>query len=86
MSGRRRHLLVDTIGLVLTVQVHPADVADRDGARKLLTQMGERFPRLVHLWADAGYQGRFVTWATEILGWTVEVVRTPLKRRGSTWR
>ncbi len=48
--------------------------------------MGERFPRLVHLWADAGYQGRFVTWATEILGWTVEVVRTPLKRRGSTWR
>ncbi len=83
MSGRKRHLLVDTIGLVLTAHVHPADVADRDGAKQLLAALGTRFPRLAHLWADAGYQGRFVTWVTETLGWTVEIVRKP--RRWVWW-
>ena len=58
MSGRKRHLLVDTSGLVLNAVVHPADVADRDGAR-LVLEPGEEeeLPRLKHLWADAGYRG-----------------------------
>ncbi len=77
MSGRKRHLLVDTIGLVLKAHVHPANVADRDGAKPLLAALGTTFPRLAHLWADAGYQGRFVTWVTDTLGWTVEIVRKP---------
>ncbi len=83
MSGRKRHLLVDTLGLVLNADVHAADVADRDGAKDLLASLGERFPRLAHLWADGGYQGRFVTWVTETLGWTVEIVRKP--RRWRWW-
>jgi transposase len=77
VNGRKRHLLVDTTGLVLTVHVHPADVADRDGARELLASIGGRFPRLAHLWADAAYQGTFAAWVTESLGWRVEIVRRP---------
>src|SRR5262245_30648912 len=59
VKGRKRHLLVDTQGLVLTVQVHPADVMDRDGVTLLLppAQTKARFPRLAHVWLDAGYNG-----------------------------
>lgn len=77
MNGRKRHLLVDTIGLLVHGVVHAADIADRDGARLLLAGPAARFPRLQHLWADAAYQGPCVTWIEEILGWTVEVVRKP---------
>lgn len=77
MNGRKRHLLVDTMGLLLAVRVHPADVADRVGARELLAPLRERFPRLTHLWVDAGYRGVFIGWATDTLGWTVEVVAKP---------
>ena len=77
MSGRKHHLLVDTMGLVLAVRVHPADVADRDGARELLAPLVGCFPRLTHLWADAGYRGSFAAWVADTLGWTIEVVRKP---------
>lgn len=79
MSGRKRHILVDTTGLLLTVRVHPADVQDRDGARLLLAALEAQFPRLAMLWADAGYQGPCATWITTTLGWTVEIVRKPRK-------
>jgi putative transposase len=45
--------LVDTSGLVMKARVHPADLADREGARMLLDRVGEHFPDLRHLWADA---------------------------------
>jgi putative transposase len=58
VEGRKRHLLVDTEGLVLGVRVHSAKVPDEDGIRLLLDPARERFARLSHLWVDAGYQGR----------------------------
>jgi putative transposase len=57
VNGRKRHLLVDTVdtgGLLMKAKVHPADLADREGARALLERVGESFPNLEHLWADAG--------------------------------
>lgn len=83
MSGRKRHLLIDTLGLVLKNHVHPADVAVRDGAQDLLAAEGQRCPRLTDLWANAGFQGRFVTWVTATLGWTIAIVRKP--RRWVCW-
>lgn len=83
MSGRKRHILVDTTGLLLAVHVHPADIADRDGARELLTPLGTRFPRLAMCWVDAAYQGRRASWIAETLRWTVAVVRKP--RRWVWW-
>lgn len=80
MSGRKRHILVDTTGLLLTVRVHPADVQDRDGAKLLLAMLRAVFPRLAMLWADAGYQGRCADWIRVMLGWTVDIVRKPPKR------
>jgi putative transposase len=55
VEGRKRHLLVDTEGLVLEARVHSARVPDADGIRLLLEQVRDRFPRLSHLWVDAGY-------------------------------
>jgi putative transposase len=75
VRGRKRHLLVDTEGLVLKAKVHSAKVPDQDGIKLLLKTTRERFPRLCHLWVDAGYQGRAKEWAEqEQLGLSVEVV------------
>jgi putative transposase len=62
VSGRKRHVLVDTLGLVLLVCVTAANVQDRDGARALLARLAGRFSRLVLIWADGGYAGRLVGW------------------------
>jgi len=79
VEGRKRHLLVDTEGLVLEVRVHSAKVPDEDGIRLLLDPARERLARLSQLWVDAGYQGRGRRWAEEVLGLSVEVVRKPQK-------
>ena len=79
ISGRKRHILVDTLGLVLKVKVHRADILDRDGARLLLAPVKQMFSRLSHVWADMGYRGDVLQWIEEQLGWTVEVVKRPSK-------
>jgi putative transposase len=83
VSGRKRHLLVDTSGLVLRAVVHPAAVSDRDGAYRVLAGVGERFPTLRHLGLDAGYAGQAVAWMEQSLGLSVSVVRKP--RRWVWW-
>jgi putative transposase len=78
VRGRKRHLLVDTEGLVLKVKVHSAKISDQDGIKLLLEAAHDRLPRLSLLWVDAGYQGRGRDWAEKALGLSVEVVqRTP---------
>ena len=79
LEGRKRHLLVDTEGLVLKAKVHSAKVPDEDGIRLLLESARERLERLSHLWVDAGYRGRGRRRAEEVLGVSVEVVRKPQK-------
>ena len=79
VEGRKRHLLVDTEGLVLEARVHSAKVPDQDGIRLLLDSGRTGLSRLSHLWVDAGYQGRGRKWAEEVLGLSVEVVRKPQK-------
>jgi putative transposase len=79
ISGRKRHILVDTLGLLLKVKVHAADILDRDGARLLLEPVKQMFGRLSHMWADMGYRGEVVEWIEEQLGWTVEIVKRPSK-------
>ena len=79
VRGRKRHLLVDTEGLVLKAKIHSAKVPDQDGLKLLLKAAGDHLPRrLSHLWVDAGYQGRGKEWAEQQLGLSGEVVhRTP---------
>ena len=78
VRGRKRHILVDTEGLVLKAKVHSAKVPDQDGMRLLLETVREQVPWLSHLWVDAGYRGRGKEWAECSLGLSVEVVhRSP---------
>ena len=58
MLGRKRHILTDTLGLLLAVSVHPASIQDRDGAEALLREARRSFPFIERIIGDAGYQGR----------------------------
>jgi putative transposase len=78
VKGRKRQLLVDTEGLVLAVSVHSAGIMDRDGVKLLLADpVPAQFPRLSHVWLDAGYNGRGKgkDWIESTLGWSAEIVK-----------
>lgn len=76
--GRKRHLLVDTRGLILHVVVHSASIQDRDGARLVLPILVQRFGWLRCIFVDGGYAGALVAWVKELLprrGLNLEVVK-----------
>jgi len=75
VKGRKRHLVVDTLGLVLAVVVHAANVQDRDGAKLVLQKLVGRFPRLTLIWADGGYTGQLIAWTKQLANWTLEIVK-----------
>jgi|TARA_B100001971_G_C18060290_1_gene467558 putative transposase len=77
VKGRKRHIVVDTQGLLLAVAVHPANIQDRDGAKLVLQRLLGRFPRLERIWADGAYAGKLVEWARHSGGWKLELVRRP---------
>ena len=68
---------MDTIGLLLAVVVHPADIQDRDGAKLVIDKMIGRFPRLRLVWADADYAGKLIEWVWTLTGWALEIVKRP---------
>ncbi|MFH8477188.1 IS5 family transposase [Streptomyces sp. NPDC018000] len=75
VSGRKRHLVVDCLGLVLAVAVTPASVQDRDAAVGLLERLRTSYFAFRHVWADGGYAGPLVCWAAENLHLTLEIVK-----------
>jgi transposase len=75
VHGRKRHLAVDTGGLLLEVLITPASTQDRDGGRRLLWRLRRHLPTIRLVWADAGYAGKLVTWAAQVLAVTVQIVR-----------
>jgi putative transposase len=86
VKGRKRHILVDTMGLLLTVVVHAAHLSERAGAKQIMEKVTAAkatgvslFKRLRLLWVDAGYQAGkdFCAWVKTLLGWRVEVVKRP---------
>jgi putative transposase len=66
IKGRKRHILVDAMGLLLMVVVHAASIQDRDGAKLVLAKVKGRFPRLQLIWADGGYAGKLVDWVMTV--------------------
>lgn len=82
MTGRKRHWVVDTLGLVLLVLVTAGSVQDRDGAKVLLCRLFERIKkskysrgcRLKLIWADGAYGGELIDWVKRTLGWTLTIV------------
>lgn len=75
VNGRKRHIAVDTNGLLLVVLVTMAGIQDRDGGLRLLALLREKFSTIAHVWADGGYAGRLVTFARQVLAFGVEVVK-----------
>src|SRR5271168_4506943 len=77
VKGRKRHILVDTLGLLLSVIVHSADIQDRDGAALVLDNRTRRlFPFVERIYADGGYQGPRVRAAIARTGtWMIEIVK-----------
>ena len=87
--GRKRHILVDTLGLILIVLVHSAGIPDGTGGKCLLQRLFERIKgvsynrhcRLTKIWADGGYED-IVEWVKLMSGWTLEIVRRPAQAKG----
>ena len=78
LVGRKRHILVDTEGLLLALHVHAANIMDRDGIKRVLTdETVAQLPRMRLLWLDAGYNGRGKgkDWVEQVTGWTVQTVK-----------
>lgn len=75
MKGRKRHLLVDTLGLIWGLVVHSASVQDRDGAKLLLETVQGKLPRLKLIWADGGYAGQLIDWVQQVCGWVLQIVK-----------
>ena len=82
IKGRKRHILVDTIGLILSVFVHEANIQDRDGAKMLLSKVIGRFPGLQLIWADGGYAGKLVEWVKEKCNCLLEIVKRSSDAKG----
>jgi putative transposase len=75
VKGRKRHILVDSMGLLLEIKVHSADIQDRDGAKLLLEYVVGRYPELVLIWADGGYRGSLIEWVENVLGVRLEIIK-----------
>jgi len=76
INGRKRHIVTDTIGLLIGVIVHGADIQDRDGAPVVLASIRTACPWLRHIFADGGYSGPKLRRAMTALGsWTIEIVK-----------
>lgn len=82
-KGRKRHLLVDTLGLPLSIDVTSADTPDKVGARRLLAGLKPLVPRLAKLWADGAYTSKeLVRWCKGYGGWELEIVVGDPEARG----
>jgi putative transposase len=82
VNGRKRHLLVDVLGLILVAAVTPASVQDRDGAVPVLMQAARAFPTLEHVWVDGAYQGAVIDQVRTKTGLRIEVVKRSDQRKG----
>lgn len=81
INGRKRHIVTDTLGLLIVVAVTTAGLQDRDGGRLVLDRAKMKMPSIVLVWADGGYAGKLVAFAQYYLHVLVEIVRRPTGQR-----
>lgn len=82
VKGRKRHLIVDTLGLLLVILVTGAQVQDRDGAKLAASKLKGKFPRLLLFWADGAYAGELIDWFKAFANWVLEIVKKPDGQKG----
>ncbi len=81
VKGRKRHILVDTLALLLKAKVLTASIQDRDGAKMLFAEIKEQMPRLQLIWADGGYRGKLIEWVAVQCLWILEIVKRNDKQK-----
>jgi putative transposase len=81
-KGRKRHIIVDTLGLLLGVVVHSAGIQDRDGAKLVLEKIKGLFSRLVLIWADGGYAGKLIEWVKKYISLKLEIIKRNKELKG----
>ena len=82
VNGRKRHIVVDILGLILAVEVHKGNIQDRDGAKIVLSKIIGMYPRLKLIWADHGYSGQLVDWVKVTCNWILDIVKRPAGMKG----
>lgn len=83
IKGRKRHIVTDTLGHIMTAVIHPADIQDRDGALMVAARSRSLFPWLRHLIADGGYAGEKLRNGVAQIGqWTIEIIQRSDQARG----
>lgn len=77
IKGVKRHIFVDTMGLLLAVVVHAANIQDRDGAKLVFerAKLTGPWPRMKRVWADGGYAGKLVAWVASFWQWVLDIVK-----------
>jgi hypothetical protein len=77
INGVKRHIVVHTLGLLLAVVVHPANIQDRDGAKLAFAkaQLLGPWPRMKRAWADGGHAGKLIAWVGSFCQWILEIVK-----------
>lgn len=77
VNGRKRHIVTDTLGLLIVVLVTAASMQDRDGARPVLTRAKMAMPSITLVWADGGYAGKLLAWVHQHRRILVDIVHKP---------
>lgn len=75
INGRKRHIITDTLGFIIAIVIHNADIQDRTGAKEVINELKFKYPRLVKILADQGYTGELTEWTMKFFGWTIEIVK-----------
>lgn len=74
LKGRKRHIVVDSLGLILVVLIHSANILDRNGAVEVLRKLNEKYSSIKKVFADAGYNGKLLNWVEMLYKWVLEIV------------
>jgi hypothetical protein len=85
ISGRTRHLLIETNGLIRDVVVHPANSTDRQGATWVRSALQQALPRVKRIWAESGSAGTLEEWVKTPVNGTLDIVKRPFEGGRSVW-
>jgi putative transposase len=75
IKGIKRHIIVDTLGLVLAVVIHSAAIQDRDGSKEVIKQLSGKWKKIVKIFADGGYRGKLIDWVRQHFKIDMEIVK-----------
>lgn len=82
VKERKRHIIVDVLGLLFGLKVHKAGIQDRDGAKLVFNRIKNCLPRMKKVWADGAYGGKLINWVSNELQWDLEIVKRPRNQKG----